>query len=72
MTFEQQPALAYDVMPARRVPVSELFAYVRKAVANPVLDLYRAARGRRELHALSDRMLRDIGLSRGDIDSLFR
>jgi uncharacterized protein YjiS (DUF1127 family) len=72
MSFEQQPAPVYDAMPARRVPVSELFDYVRRAVANPVLDLYRAARARRELHALSDRMLRDIGLSRGDIESLFR
>jgi uncharacterized protein YjiS (DUF1127 family) len=30
------------------------------------------ARARRELHALSDRTLKDIGLSRGQIDSLFR
>jgi uncharacterized protein YjiS (DUF1127 family) len=31
-----------------------------------------AARARHELHALSDRTLKDIGLSRGEIDSLFR
>ena len=31
-----------------------------------------AARARNELHALSDRTLKDIGLSRGQIDSLFR
>ena len=31
-----------------------------------------AARSRNELHLLSDRMLRDIGLSRHDIDYRFR
>jgi len=31
-----------------------------------------AARSRTELHALSDRTLKDIGLSRGQIDALFR
>ena len=31
-----------------------------------------ARRSRMELHALSDRTLKDIGLSRGQIDSLFR
>jgi uncharacterized protein YjiS (DUF1127 family) len=31
-----------------------------------------AGRARSELHALNDRMLKDIGMSRSDIDSLFR
>jgi uncharacterized protein YjiS (DUF1127 family) len=31
-----------------------------------------ADRARRQLYALSDRVLKDIGLSRGQIDSLFR
>lgn len=31
-----------------------------------------AARARGELHTLSDRTLRDIGLTRGQIESLFR
>lgn len=38
-------------------------------------NLYRAwvtARVRRELHELSDRTLQDIGLSRAQIDALFR
>lgn len=30
------------------------------------------ARARRELYGLSDHVLKDIGLSRGQIDSLFR
>jgi len=33
---------------------------------------WRAARARSELHELSDRTLRDIGLNRGQINSLFR
>ena len=33
---------------------------------------WAAARTRTELRALSDRALRDIGLERGQIDSLFR
>jgi uncharacterized protein YjiS (DUF1127 family) len=33
---------------------------------------WAAARNRSELRALSDRTLRDIGLERGEIDSLFR
>jgi uncharacterized protein YjiS (DUF1127 family) len=33
---------------------------------------WAAARMRKELHALSDRTLKDIGLSRGQIDELFR
>jgi uncharacterized protein YjiS (DUF1127 family) len=34
--------------------------------------LWTAARWRRELHGLSDHTLKDIGLLRGQIDSLFR
>jgi len=40
-----------------------------------VLAVHRAfqvSRARSELHALSDRTLKDIGLARGQIDSLFR
>jgi len=33
---------------------------------------WAAARSRTELRALSDHTLRDIGLRRGEIDSLFR
>ena len=33
---------------------------------------WRAAQARNQLHELSDRTLKDIGLSRGQINSLFR
>ena len=33
---------------------------------------HKAARTRRELHAVSDRLLRDIGLQRDQINSLYR
>lgn len=33
---------------------------------------WRAAKARRQLLELSDRTLKDIGLKRGEIDSLFR
>jgi uncharacterized protein YjiS (DUF1127 family) len=33
---------------------------------------WRAARARNELRELSDRTLKDIGLTRGQINSLFR
>jgi uncharacterized protein YjiS (DUF1127 family) len=35
-------------------------------------DLRSTLRARRELHELSDRMLKDIGVRRSEIDSLFR
>jgi uncharacterized protein YjiS (DUF1127 family) len=33
---------------------------------------WAAAQARRQLHALSDHTLKDIGLSRGQIDTLWR
>ena len=37
-----------------------------------LLDTWRAARARDELRELSDRTLKDIGVTRGEINSLFR
>ena len=37
-----------------------------------ILAAWTAARSRTELSALSDRMLNDIGLRRGEIERLFR
>lgn len=51
-----------------------LLALVR-ALARHWIRLQRSAaeaRSRRELQALNDRTLKDIGLTRGQIDSMFR
>lgn len=37
-----------------------------------LLAAWAAARSRSELHALSDHLLKDIGVRRGDIERLFR
>ncbi len=55
--FERAP-------PGRHAAGMRFFLSVWKALL--------AARTRAELHALSDRTLRDIGLERGQIDALFR
>jgi uncharacterized protein YjiS (DUF1127 family) len=49
-----------------RRPTFGFLALVRK-----LIDHYRSERIRRELHGMSDRSLRDIGLTRDDIDRRF-
>jgi uncharacterized protein YjiS (DUF1127 family) len=46
----------------------ELAVRAVRAAARLLTEL----RARRELHELNDRMLKDIGLNRTEIDSLFR
>lgn len=43
-----------------------------KSILSSLLHWWAARRTRRELLGLSDRTLQDIGMSRSDIDSLFR
>jgi uncharacterized protein YjiS (DUF1127 family) len=42
------------------------------SLLNRLFAAWAAARSRTELHSLSDRTLKDIGLSRAEIDALFR
>ncbi len=55
--------------------IVEAAAGAFRKLGKGVLAVYRSfevSRARSELHALSDRTLKDIGLTRGQIDSLFR
>ena len=75
MTIEEQQAIIARARRARAEAVSALALSAARTLWNQALRLQRAwtvARTRTELYALSDRTLKDIGLSRGQIDSLFR
>ena len=75
MTFEEQQAVIERARRARGEAVSALVRSGARALWSGGLRLRRAwasLRTRSELHALSDRTLRDIGLSRNQIDSMFR
>jgi uncharacterized protein YjiS (DUF1127 family) len=50
----------------------EKLASWMRAAWRALNDLRSTLRARRELHELSDRMLKDIGVNRSEIDSLFR
>ena len=75
MTFEKQQAVIERARRARGEAVSALVRSGARALWSGGRRLRRAwasLRTRSELHALSDRTLRDIGLSRTQIDSMFR
>jgi uncharacterized protein YjiS (DUF1127 family) len=75
MTIEEQQAIVARARRARAETVSALALSAARALWNQGLRLQRAwtvARTRSELHALSDRTLKDIGLHRSQIDSLVR
>jgi len=63
MMIEQRQVLAAPADPAQ----SAFWAWARR-----LHDAWLQARTRVELHALSDRTLKDIGLRRDEIDSLLR
>jgi uncharacterized protein YjiS (DUF1127 family) len=55
--------------------VTELVASAGRAAAQGarrLAEARRQAQARRELHQLSDRFLKDIGIERSDIDGMFR
>jgi uncharacterized protein YjiS (DUF1127 family) len=75
MTIEEQQAIVARARRARAEAVSTLALRAARALWNQGLRLRRAwvvVGTRAELHALSDRTLGDIGLSRSEIDSLIR
>ena len=63
-TLASKCTLAGDSGPRRRAPAGPIVA--------PLVDLlslwFARMRERRQLHALDDRMLKDIGLTRADVE----
>ena len=75
MTFEEQQALVERARRARAQAVIAVTSGAARALWSEAVRLHRAwaaSRTRNELHRLSDRTLQDIGLSRAQIDSLYR
>jgi uncharacterized protein YjiS (DUF1127 family) len=75
MAYEHQQAPIDHPMHARAGAFGELISSVGTAITDSLLELlgaWRAGQARRELSALSDHMLKDIGLTRSEIDSMFR
>jgi len=75
MTIEKQQAIIARARRGRAEALSALARSGARVLWNVGLRLRRAwavARTRAQLYALSDRTLKDIGLHRSQIDSLFR
>jgi len=75
MTFEEQQAIVQRARRGRAEMASGLALAAGNAVWGPVRRLVRSwsgAHARAALYALSDRTLKDIGLQRSQIESLFR
>ena len=65
------PARAFDAAPALG-PTGAALARFAGALVAPVAGIYRRRRLHEELMALDDRLLADIGLTRGDIERAAR
>jgi uncharacterized protein YjiS (DUF1127 family) len=75
MTFEHQQEIVARARSARAEAVAALIAAAAGGLWGRVQRLHRAwsgAHARAALYALSDRTLKDIGLHRSQIESLYR
>lgn len=75
MTFEEQQAVIERASRARTEALHALIVSAgrwARRQGQRLAAAVSAARARAELYALSDRALKDIGLTRGQIDALFR
>jgi uncharacterized protein YjiS (DUF1127 family) len=75
MTFEEQEALVERARRARAEVIASVITSGARALWLHAVSVHRAwaaSQTRNELRKLSDRTLKDIGISRAQIDSLFR